>query len=56
MGRRTENCTTCNVIVAAYRHDTSRELELQKHTHAVAANLIYEGVEGRWKAEQASGL
>ena len=26
------------------------------HTHAVAANLTYDGVEGRWKALQASGL
>jgi conjugative relaxase-like TrwC/TraI family protein len=25
-------------------------------THAVAANLTYDGVEGRWKALQASGL
>ena len=43
-------------IVAAYRHDTSRELDPQLHTHAVAANLTYDGVEGRWKALQASGL
>ena len=26
------------------------------HTHAVTANLTYDGVEGRWKALQASGL
>ncbi len=39
-----------------YRHDTSRELDPQLHTHAVAANLTYDGVEGRWKALQASGL
>ena len=48
--------TTGNWIVAAYRHDTSRELDPQLHTHAVAANLTYDGVEGRWKALQASGL
>lgn len=51
-----ENRTTANWIVAAYRHDTSRELDPQLHTHAVAANLTYDGVEGRWKALQASGL
>jgi ATP-dependent exoDNAse (exonuclease V) alpha subunit len=43
-------------FVATYRHDTSRELDPQLHTHAVAANLTYDGVEGRWKALQASGL
>ncbi len=51
-----ENRVTGNWIVAAYRHDTSRELDPQLHTHAVAANLTYDGVEGRWKALQASGL
>ena len=28
----------------------------QPHTHAVAANLTYDGAEGRWKALQASGI
>ena len=51
-----ENRTTGNWIIAAYTHDTSRELDPQLHTHAVAANLTYDGVEGRWKALQASGL
>jgi len=51
-----EDRTTGNLIVATYRHDASRELDPQLHTHAVAANLTYDGVEGRWKALQASGL
>jgi conjugative relaxase-like TrwC/TraI family protein len=51
-----EDRTTANWIVAVYRHDTSRELDPQLHTHAVAANLTYDGVEARWKALQASGL
>ena len=51
-----ENRTTGNWVVAAYRHDTSRELDPQLHTHAVTANLTYDGAEGRWKALQASGL
>jgi conjugative relaxase-like TrwC/TraI family protein len=53
---RNENRITANLVVAAYRHDASRELDPQLHTHAVAANLSYDGVEGRWKALQASGL
>jgi conjugative relaxase-like TrwC/TraI family protein len=51
-----EDRITGNWVVATYRHDTSRELDPQLHTHAVAANLTYDGVEGRWKALQASGL
>jgi conjugative relaxase-like TrwC/TraI family protein len=51
-----EDRATANWIVAAYRHDTSRELDPQIHTHAVTANLTFDGVEGRWKALQASGL
>ncbi len=51
-----EDRATANWILAAYRHDTSRELDPQLHTHAVTANLTYDGVEGRWKALQASGL
>jgi TrwC relaxase len=51
-----ENRTTGNWFVAAYTHDTSRELDPQLHTHAVAASLTYDGTEVRWKALQASGL
>jgi AAA domain/TrwC relaxase len=51
-----ENRATGNWIVATYRHDTSRELDPQLHTHAVVANLTYDGVEGLWKALQASDL
>ena len=45
-----------NLVLAVYHHDTSRELDPQPHTHAVAANLTYDGVEGRWKALQASDI
>jgi conjugative relaxase-like TrwC/TraI family protein len=48
--------TTSNLVMAVYGHDTSRELDPQLHTHAVAANLTYDGAEGRWKALQASGI
>ena len=48
--------TTGNLALAVYEHDTSRELDPQLHTHAVAANVTYDGAEGRWKALQASGI
>jgi conjugative relaxase-like TrwC/TraI family protein len=48
--------TTGNLAIAVYHHDTSRELDPQIHTHAVAANLTYDGAEGRWKALQASAI
>lgn len=50
------NRQTGNLVIAAYTHDSSRQLDPQLHTHAVAANLSYDGVEGRWKALQASGI
>src|SRR5271157_6521960 len=51
-----ENRTTGNLALALYHHDTSRELDPQLHTHAVAANLTFNGTEGRWKALQASDI
>ncbi|HXO34129.1 MAG TPA: MobF family relaxase, partial [Candidatus Acidoferrales bacterium] len=47
---------TGNLVVAVYHHDCSRELDPQLHTHAVAGNMTYDGVEGRWKALQASDI
>jgi conjugative relaxase-like TrwC/TraI family protein len=47
---------TGNLALAVYHHDTSRELDPQLHTHAVAANITWDGTEGRWKALQASGI
>jgi conjugative relaxase-like TrwC/TraI family protein len=51
-----ENRITGNLVLAVYHHDTSRELDPQLHTHAVAANLSYDTTEGRWKALQAYGV
>src|SRR5215469_2209773 len=51
-----EDRSTGSLVMAVYHHDTSRELDPQLHTHAVAANLTYDGAEGRWKALQASGI
>lgn len=55
-GGANEDRTTGNIVLAVYHHDSSRELDPQLHTHAVAANLTYDGTEGRWKALQASGI
>ena len=51
-----EDRRTGNLVLAVYQHDTSRELDPQLHTHAVAANLTYDGTEARWKALQASEI
>ena len=55
-GGANEDRTTANMVLAVYHHDTSRELDPQLHTHAVAANLTFDGAEGRWKALQASDI
>jgi conjugative relaxase-like TrwC/TraI family protein len=55
-GGANENRSTGNLVLAVYHHDTSRELDPQLHTHAVAANLTFDGAEGRWKALQASDI
>ena len=47
---------TGNVIGAAFRHDTSRELDPHLHTHCVLFNATFDSVEGRWKALQAVEL
>jgi conjugative relaxase-like TrwC/TraI family protein len=49
------NRVTGNLIVACYRHDSSRSLDPQIH-HCVAANMTHDAVEDRWKALQASGI
>jgi conjugative relaxase-like TrwC/TraI family protein len=48
--------TSGNMVIAVYQHDSSRELDPQLHTHAVAANLTYDSEEKRWKALQATGI
>ena len=55
-GGANEDRATGNMTVAVYHHDTSRELDPQIHTHAVAANLTFDGAEDRWKALQASAI
>ena len=35
-------------VIAGFRHDTSRNLDPQLHTHAVVANMV-QGADGRWR-------
>ena len=44
--------TTGNLVTACFRHDTSRELDPQLHTHCVVFNTTFDAVENRWKALQ----
>jgi conjugative relaxase-like TrwC/TraI family protein len=55
-GKETGNRITGNLIVACYRHDSSRSLDPQLHHHCVAANMTFDAVENRWKALQATGI
>jgi conjugative relaxase-like TrwC/TraI family protein len=41
---------TGNLIGAAFRHDTSRELDPHLHTHCVVLNGTFDPIENRWKA------
>ena len=36
-------------VAATFRHDTSRNLDPQLHTHAVLANMV-RGEDGKWRA------
>ncbi len=45
-GSRVAYVNTGNLTVAAFRHDVSRELEPQLHTHAVVANATMH--DGKW--------
>jgi conjugative relaxase domain, TrwC/TraI family len=47
---------TGNVVGAAFRHDTSRELDPHLHTHCVVLNATFDPAENRWKAIQAAGM
>ena len=47
-GHRKRRETTGNICAAAFRHDASRELDPQLHTHFVVANATWDGK--RWLA------
>ncbi len=43
------------IVAAAFRHDTSRNLDPQLHTHAVLANMV-QGEDGKWRTMANEGL
>lgn len=47
---------TGNIVAAAFRHDTSRELDPHLHTHCVVLNATCDPVEQCWKALEAGGM
>ncbi len=42
-------------VVATFRHDTSRDLDPQLHTHCVIANMV-QGADNRWRTMVNDGL
>ena len=43
------------MVAATFRHDTSRNLDPQLHTHCVIANMV-QGSEGKWRTMVDDGL
>ena len=43
------------IVAATFRHDTSRNLDPQLHTHAVLANMV-QGEDGKWRTMANEGL
>ena len=43
------------IVAATFRHDTSRNLDPQLHTHAVLANMV-RGDDGKWRTMANEGL
>ena len=43
------------IVAAAFRHDTSRNLDPQLHTHSVIANMV-QGGDGKWRSMANEGL
>ena len=43
------------IVAATFRHDTSRNLDPQLHTHAVLANMV-QGSDGKWRTMANEGL
>ena len=43
------------IVAGTFRHDTSRNLDPQLHTHAVLANMV-RGTDGKWRTMANEGL
>ena len=55
-GRRKHFEATGNLCAAAFRHDASRELDPQLHTHFVIANATWDSGSQRWLALQTHDI
>ena len=55
-GGRQSIRTTGEIVAAAFRHDCSRALDPQLHTHFVVFNATWDPVEGRWKALESAEM
>ena len=43
------------IVAATFRHDTSRNLDPQLHTHSVLANMV-QGEDGKWRSMANEGI
>ena len=53
--RRMVRASGQEIVAATFRHDTSRNLDPQLHTHAVLANMV-RGSDGKWRTMANEGL
>ncbi len=53
--RRMVRARNQEIVAATFRHDTSRNLDPQLHTHAVLANMV-RGGDGKWRTMANEGL
>ena len=56
LGQKRAGRVTGNLVVARFRHDTSRELDPHLHTHCIVFNATFDPVENRWKAVETHGM
>lgn len=56
IGRRRGKVTTGVIAAAEFRHDTSRALDPQLHTHFVVFNATWDRSDQRWKALETSAM
>ncbi len=55
-GGRNDDRDTGELLTAIFRHDTSRAVDPQLHSHCIVFNATYDGTEERWKALQAEEM
>ena len=55
-GGANDSRITSNLVIARYDHTASRALDPDIHSHLVAGNLTFDGIEGIWKALDAKEM